>query len=146
MTGLNHLMLRASIYFTAGCIGGLVNSVFAWFFGVSGINALLGISLAPAFTSTWLYLRLVWGGIWGFLFLLPVLEDKPLYVRALLFSLVPCSVQLFVVFPFKLGKGYMGLELGMMAPMLVLLLNLVWAYTTGLWIRYAVSGRPVGTA
>ncbi len=34
--------------------------------------AALGVKIAPAFTPAWLYQRLVWGGLWGWLFLLPV--------------------------------------------------------------------------
>ena len=62
-------------------------------------------------SSSWLYPRIVWGGIWGLLFILPMLDSKLLRKGSVL-SLFPTAVQLFVIFPFKAGKGMAGLELG----------------------------------
>ncbi|HQU15863.1 MAG: hypothetical protein B7Z66_06370 [Chromatiales bacterium 21-64-14] len=143
MTQEPDFLTRASLYFAAGGIGGAANSFAAWFFGVTGVNTLLGISLTPAFTPGWLYLRVVWGGIWGLLFLLPLFRLQPLYIRATFLSLIPCAVQLLIVFPLKLKKGYWGLELGTMTPLLILALNLVWGYTTALWLALTVQRKPV---
>lgn len=141
MTQEPDFLTRVSLYFAAGCIGGAANSLAAWLFGVSGINTLLGIALIPTFTPGWLYLRVVWGGVWGLLFLLPVLALRPLYVRAAFLSLIPCAVQLLVVFPLKLKKGYWGLELGTMTPLLILVLNLVWGYATAFWLSLTAQRR-----
>lgn len=124
-----------SVCFAAGSFGGLSNSLFNWLCGTSGINAALGIALKPAFTPEWLYVRLVWGGLWGLLFCLPLLKNKSIYIRASILFLLPLLVQLFIVFPFKLNKGYMGVDLGTLTPVLVILANLVWAYTTAYWIK-----------
>ncbi|MBL4756179.1 MAG: hypothetical protein JKY32_00630 [Rhizobiales bacterium] len=125
--------------FSAGAAGALANSVTVWLFGAVGINAALGVSIAPSISAAWLYPRIVWGGIWGFLLLLPLLKDRWL-ARGALFSLAPTLVQLLVVFPYKADKGMFGLDLGTMTPVLVLLFNLVWGILAA-WIYNRSTNR-----
>ena len=61
-----------SLVFGAGCWGALWNSLAVWLFGFLGVAGILGVKIAPALTAPWLYPRLVWGGIWGLLFLVPL--------------------------------------------------------------------------
>ncbi|MFY7806288.1 MAG: hypothetical protein ACOVQ7_22980, partial [Limnoraphis robusta] len=68
---------KLTVFFAAGCLGGLVNSLGVWLFGLLGITTTLGVSIAPQFTPPWLYPRIVWGGLWGFLFFLPGLTYTP---------------------------------------------------------------------
>ena len=84
--------------FGAGCFGGLVNSTVIWLSGHYHLTARMGVKLAPSMSPPWLYPRIVWGGIWGFLFLFPVWEGSILK-RGILLSLVPTLVQLFNVLP-----------------------------------------------
>ena len=63
---------RAAMSFAARAFGALVNSVAVWAAGAYRLTARLGVGIAPALTANWLYPRLVWGGLWGFLFLLPL--------------------------------------------------------------------------
>jgi hypothetical protein len=95
---------KISLAFTAGCLGGLANAVFLWLFGVIGLTAALGVYLAPTFTPPWLYQRLVWGGIWGWLFLLP-LTGLSYPARGLLFSLGPSWYSFWWSFPSRPTKG-----------------------------------------
>jgi len=122
--------------FAAGCLGALANSLAVWAFGYSGISASLGVSISPTLTAQWLYPRIVWGGLWGLLFILPMLQTKPLLKGAIL-SLFPTAVQLFVVFPFIAHKGMAGLELGLLTPLCVLFFNWVWGVVSALSIRMA---------
>lgn len=125
--------------FSAGALGGLLNSLAVWAFGAAGITAALGVKLAPALTPGWLYPRLVWGGIWGALFLIPLRGSH--FMRGLLWSLGPSAVQLFVVFPMKAKKGAMGLELGVLTPLFVLFYNAVWGVAAAYWLKYSGEGR-----
>lgn len=125
-----------SLAFSSGCLGGLVNSLAVWIFGVLGITQTLGVKLAPALSKSWFYPRIVWGGLWGFLFLLPFLRGSP-FLRGLLYSLGPTAVQLFIVFPVQAQKGLMGIDLGMMTPMFVLFFNALWGVCAALWLRSA---------
>ena len=91
---------RLLIYFAAGCLGALANSLTVWIFGDLGITKTFHVAIAPALTPAWLYPRIVWGGIWGLLFLLPFMNSKPIR-KGMLLSIIPTIVQLLVVFPIK---------------------------------------------
>lgn len=126
---------QATVAFAAGCLGGLANSLAVWLFGKYGITHAMGVRIAPALIPVWLYPRIVWGGLWGLLFLLPLLKGR-IVSRGLLISLGPTLVQLLVVFPYKAGKGMLGLKLGLLTPLFVFIFNAVWGLTTAWWIKY----------
>jgi len=128
------LVRTISLIFAAGCCGGLAKAIIAWFFGAAGINALLGFQMTPALTPFWLYQHLVWGGIWVFLFLLPL--KGSIYGRDVLYSLGQTLVQLLVVFP-KMGKGILGLQLGYLAPVLVAFFGVIWGLAAAMWLKYS---------
>jgi len=127
-------MKTTLIFFSAGCLGALANSIALWLFGYYGITSSFGVSIAPSLSANWLYPRIVWGGIWGLLFILPLLNSK-LLLKGTILSLFPTAVQLFVVFPFKAHKGVAGLELGLYTPLFVLFFNWVWGVVTALTLK-----------
>ena len=129
-------MKKALIFFAAGCLGAFANSVVVWLFGDFGITKSLGVSISPALTASWLYPRIVWGGIWGWLFFLPLLNSKPL-AKGTILSLFPTIVQLFIVFPYKAHKGVAGIDLGVLTPMFVFVFNWVWGVVSSLTIKYS---------
>ena len=129
-------MKKLLIFFAAGCLGALANSIAVWLFGYFGITSSFGVSIAPSLSSNWLYPRIVWGGIWGLLFILPMLESK-LLLKATVLSLFPTAVQLFVVFPLKAHKGMAGLDLGLYTPLFVFFFNWVWGAVTAIAIKCA---------
>jgi len=123
-----------ALSFSAGCVGGLSNSVVVWLAGAVGITASLGVSIAPAFTPDWLYPRVVWGGLWGFLFILPLLKTSPC-VRGLTFSAGPTAVQLLIIFPYVANKGFFGLGLGTLTPVFVVIFNAVWGLAAAAMLK-----------
>ena len=129
-------MKKLLICFAAGCLGALANSLAVWVFGDMGISRQLGVAIAPNLSAGWLYPRIVWGGIWGFLFLLPMLRSKP-FLQGSVLSLAPTAVQLFYVFPVMAHKGIGGLELGLLTPLLVLFFNWIWGIVTAFTIKFA---------
>jgi len=133
---MDKLLRDLTIAFAAGALGALANSLAVWVFGGLGITAALGVKIAPALTPAWLYPRLVWGGIWGFLLVLPVMRSKP-FGRGLLFSLAPTLAMLFIVFPVKTPMGVAGLGLGALTPAFVLFFNAIWGVVAAFWFRYA---------
>jgi hypothetical protein len=135
---MTSLARTLSLAFAAGAVGALANSVTAWASGAYGVSQALGVSIAPGFTLAWLYPRLVWGGLWGLLFAVPLARPHGLALGFLL-SLAPTAYQLLVVFPQR-GSGLFGLELGAMTPVLVLVLNAVWGLTAALWLRMVRGG------
>ncbi len=131
---MSNLARKTSLVFAAGCLGGLINSLAVWIFGELGISSALGVSIAPKLTPAWLYPRLVWGGIWGLLFLLPLMKTS-IFARGLIYSIGPTLVQLFVVFPMKANKGMLGLDLGMLTPVLVVIFNAIWGWSAAIWLK-----------
>lgn len=129
-----------SLVFAAGCLGGMANALVVWLFGVWGISSALGVDMAPALTPAMIYPRVVWGGLWGVVFLLP-LAKKSWFARGFFWSLAPSVGRLMVVFPYKDGVGFLGLELGWMTPLLVIFSNAVWGWVTALWILAARERR-----
>ena len=131
---MGRLLQRLSFAFAAGSVGGLVNSVALWLAGQNGLTALLRVNIHPRLTPDWLYPRLVWGGLWGLLLLLPLAKSKPV-LRGMLISLGPTLAQLFYFFPSVQHKGVMGMALGTLTPLLVFVLNAVWGLAAVFWLK-----------
>jgi len=129
-------MKKPLIVFAAGCLGALANSLAVWSFGYYDITSSLGVAIAPSLSADWLYPRIVWGGLWGLLFVLPMLPSRWLLKGAIL-SLFPTAAQLFVVFPFMAHKGMGGLDLGLLTPLFVLFFNWIWGVVAALSIKLA---------
>jgi hypothetical protein len=129
---------RLSLVFAAGAAGGLANSIALWTAGTSGLTAALGVRIEPSLTPEWLYPRLVWGGLWGLLFLLPLASQRWV-AQGLALGLLPALVQLFVIFPQRTPAGTLGLELGTLTPLVVLAANAVWGLAASAWLR--ATGR-----
>lgn len=131
---------RMSLAYAAGTVGGLFNGFSVWLLGYLGITAALGVKMAPALTAAMLYPRLVWGGLWGFLFLLPFLRRSPL-LRGIVYGILPSLVALFIVFPIKVPHGMLGLPLGTLTPLVVLLVNIIWGIVASYWFHLVEEHR-----
>jgi hypothetical protein len=126
---------RLSIVFSAGALGGLLNALLFWLFGLAGITALVGIAAPVKWDPQHLYWGVTWGGIWGVLFLLPALRGSVM-LRGALFGLPPTLVAWFIVFPLR-GMGLLGLKVGLLMPLLAIVLNTVWGIGAAIWMRRA---------
>jgi len=127
-----------AVCFCAGLIGALISSLFLWMIGGWGLTAMAGVKLAPALTTDWLYPRLIWGGLWSIPYFLSVGMPRARrhWVRkALWCSLLPTLAMLFITFPYQMGLGQGGLRLGLLTPLFVLIVNLVWGFFTGVFTR-----------
>ncbi|MFO0995647.1 MAG: hypothetical protein U1F33_03115 [Alphaproteobacteria bacterium] len=125
---------RLSLAFAAGALGALAHGFALWFAGHIHLTAAIGVAIAPGLNTIWFYPHIVWGGLWGFLFALPVLE-RSWVVRGLVLSLAPTLVQLFVIFPERTTAGTMGLGLGHLTPLVVLVANGIWGLAAAGWYR-----------
>jgi hypothetical protein len=105
--------------------------------GVVGISDLIGIGMKPEFTAPWVYQRMIWGGLWMLLLLLPVLKQR-IALRGMLFSLLPSAMMLFVVLP-SMGKGMFGLGFGTLMPVVVVGLNFLYGIVASYWYAKASS-------
>lgn len=129
---------QLSLVFAAGAVGALANSVALWAAGTSGLTGALGVRIAPALAPAWLYPRVVWGGLWGLLFLLPLASQRWV-AQGLMLSVFPTLVQLFVIFPYRTDAGALGTRLGALTPLVVIAANAVWGIVASAWLR--VTGR-----
>ncbi|MGQ4649668.1 hypothetical protein [Lyngbya aestuarii] len=131
---------QISLYLTAGAVGALVNSLVVWAAGTTGLTAALGAKIAPTLTPPWLYQRLIWGALWGLLFFIPMKRTfntrKNIVRRGLLVSLGPTLAQLLFFFP-STGKGWLGIQLGVIVPLLVIIFNAIWGIVAAAWIETA---------
>ena len=132
---MNRTLKTISLIFTAGCFGGLAKGLAAWLGGAIGINALLGSKFAPPLTPEWIYIHVVWGGIWALLFLLPI-RGWSAYSLGILYSLPQTLIALLVMFP-KMGRGLWGWQLGYSTPFLILCFGFVWGLATAYWWKHA---------
>lgn len=128
------MIRKISSAYVGGALGALVDSINIWVLGKIGFTALIGVGLRPEFRLPWLYQRLVWGGIWGLILVIPFLARR-IVLRGMLMSLAPTAMVFFVVFP-GMGKGSYGLGFGTLTPVLVLLLNFVWGIVASYWYEY----------
>jgi hypothetical protein len=122
--------------FAAGCVGGLIYCVTMWLFTRYGITQSFGVSLYGSLSPQWMYPRIVWGGLWGLLFLLPMLTSS-IFARSFVISLIPAFVQLFIIYPFYTNKGFAGMQLGVLTPLLVWFFYWVWSFATVITLRLA---------
>jgi len=127
-----------AVCFFAGLLGALANSLAAWLAGNWGLTTTAGVAMTPELTKTWLYPRLVWGGVWGlaYFFVVASPRHRRRWVRkGLWISLLPSAVQLYYVFPYHTPFGTLGLGLGALTTLFVLMFNGIWGFFTGLFTR-----------
>jgi hypothetical protein len=126
---------KISSAFSGGIFGALVDSFNVWLLAHAGITSMIGISFTPTPSPNWLYPRLIWGGIWALLLVLPLLKNK-IVLRGILMSLFPSTMMLFKVMP-TIGKGLLGLKYGTLFPLMVLLLNCIYGIIAAFWYQAA---------
>ncbi len=130
------LMRKLSLMFAAGAFGVVANSLVAWGCDVSGLASLGGLGIAPTITPAGLYPRIVWGGIWGLAFFLPLPFPKSKWlIRGALLSLAPTAAQLVGILPANTQPGALGLDAGRLTPLLVAAFNVVWGMAAAGWLR-----------
>jgi hypothetical protein len=129
------VLRRLSLLYAAGSFGGLANALAVWALGYFKIAAAAGVKIAPALTPEMIYPRLVWGGLWGLVFLLPFFRNSPL-LRGIVFGLAPALVALLVVFPAKPPNVLLGLNLGNLTPLFVVIYNIVWGVAASYWLHH----------
>ncbi len=133
------LLERASVCFAGGVCGGLVASFGAWLAGRYGWADALGVPMAMSFDAAWIHGRLIWCGLWGLLFLPPMLEGSILW-RGLFLSLCPSLAQLFLGTGGQATAGVWGLGEGTWTLLFVFGLNALWGWGTAAWVVIAAGG------
>ncbi|MCO1333060.1 hypothetical protein MO867_01785 [Microbulbifer sp. OS29] len=115
---MREIVRNLSICFAVGSFGGLCYALGLWAMGHYGITQWLGVDLAPSLSNAYLYQRVVWGGVFGLLFLLP--WRNAWLMRGALLSLLPAGLMLLYLLPQR-GYDYGALILGQMTPLVIIL-------------------------
>lgn len=133
------LISRAAMYYAAASAGGLAVALTAWGLGQAGVADALGVGINPPMQLPWLYKMIVWGGLWGLIFLLPI-KLGPLWLKALVMTLAPVLVALVVFTPMR-GGALFALDKGAMAPFYIYAINIPWGLTTAYLGRWFGAPR-----
>ena len=129
-------MKNVLVVFAAGCLGALIQVLVMWLFTRYGVTHSLNVNITGSLAPNWIYPRIIWGGMWGFLFLLPILTSS-VFMRSFVIALIPTGVQLFIIYPFYQGKGIGGLTLGILTPFVVLFFYWIWSLATTVTLKLA---------
>src|SRR5512144_2998242 len=125
----------ASMSFADGAFDAIINSCK---YGASElITSRHDVRIAPHLAADWLYPRTVWGGLWGFLFMLPLVRGY-WWLRGIILSLGPSAFQMLYVFPRETGEGYFGLGLGALTPVFVFAANAILGLSATWMLRTTV--------
>jgi len=130
------MLTRVALYYAAASLGGLAVVLTAWALGQAGVPDVLGVALKPKLELPWLYRAVVWGGLWGLVFLLPV-NIQPLWLKGLVLTLAPVLAALVYFIPMR-GGAMFALDRGALAPFYIYAINIPWGLVT------AYLGRRLG--
>ncbi len=123
----------AAAYF-AGAVAALGATLALWLLARADLLAAIGVSLAPVLEWGFLAERVFAGSLWG-LGLVAVRGWIPNLTRAaLVLSLAPSAVELFVLLP-ESGRGMLGSAYGALTPVVILAANAFWGWLLVLGVR-----------
>jgi hypothetical protein len=123
-----------SLAFMAGCIGGLIFALLLGLSNLVGLSNLLGVGFKARLTPLWIYTNIVYGGIWGLLFLIPWLSKWPL-LKGFLFSLIPTLLIFFLLMP--LLSGFFNTHFSQQTYWFIFVVNAIAGICAGVWIMLA---------
>lgn len=128
----------ASLAFTAGALGALANRILIWVLGVMAVVPPTHFGFpVPMPTKLWLYTAIVWGGLWGFLFLIPWRASW--WLRGIVLGFGPSLGVWLVIYPYVAHAGFFGLSHGIGALVIPFLANnIVWGLVASWW--YDLTG------
>lgn len=128
---MSNALRGVALCFAAGAAAGFIKCVAAWLLVRYGIAAQLGASVLGSLSPVVLHPRIVIGGLWGLLFLLPMARSSVL-VSGMLWGVVVAAAEL-VLFPLIAGRTPALLT---MTALVALLLWLVWGLASALLLRW----------
>lgn len=122
---------QVALCFAAGAAGGFAKCAVSWGAARGGVTVVVGLHGATALQPGALYARIVWGGLWALLFLLPPLRRSVLFGGVV--AAVVVTLMQWVVLPLWWHAAIHFAPL----PMLdALLLNMVWGLVAAALLRW----------
>ena len=117
----------------AGALGGFTSGILVWALGAAGITPALGFAMTPELTFGWMFRRIFASAIWGLIFLIPIYRHSPVLKGAVL-GVLPWLSSILVVLPYRMGAGFLGMDLGMGTPVWTLIFGMIWGVTGTLFL------------
>ncbi len=136
---MDRWQVRASLGFASGALAAVVQGLLIVLCSALGLFLVLGVPLEIEGSRFWFYQRIVWGGLWGLLFAVPLLDAWPQWRRGLVIAVLPAAATFFWFLPFQDQQGWLGLKLGPMMPVIVLFFALLWGAIAGWWVGHATA-------
>lgn len=124
------LLRRLALCFSAGTVGGLAKGGVVWCCAQFASTAALASYLASAQYPAGIYVRMVWGGVAAFLFMLPIVRSA-WFVRGLFWGLIVSALQIVVIPLF----GHSGIRLMVIPLLSTAVLSCVWGLATAAVLR-----------
>ena len=131
---MNTVYARMSVAAAAGAVGGVLQTLIIVALSEMSLFQLVGLPFKIPFTLPYLYQRITWGGLWGLLFLIPLLPNTAHWKRGLIFAAGPALASLLFFLPFQDDMGWFGLKMGVVWPVVVVIFALIWGYIAGSWL------------
>ncbi len=128
---MSNVPRAVALCFAAGAAAGFLQCVAAWLLQRYGIAAQVGAHVVGTLTPSVIHPRVVIGGLWALLFLLPMARSSVL-VSGLLWGLVVAAAEL-LLFPLIAGRTPSLLN---MTALFALLLWLLWGVLAALLLRW----------
>ncbi|MGH7006356.1 MAG: hypothetical protein ACREIP_20615 [Alphaproteobacteria bacterium] len=130
------LLRLLTLGFGAGAFGACVLVLVAYLLARFGVPEQLGITFPPRPMPAALYQAVVWGGIWGLLLVVPVMNRLWWLKGIIIGALATVALLLYFAPPLRDGP--------MMRLLYVLVLNAFWGVAAGFWWVIVSGARKNG--
>ena len=123
---LNHIL----ICYAAGSAASLLGLLLWYLVSHSHLINLLSLPNFGGWSITLAQSRLLWGGLWGLLFALPLLKRHP-WQRGIWLAIFPCMMTLWTHDAWSISYFFS------LHPLVVIIDHLLWGLACAWLIRYA---------
>ena len=107
---------------------------------IAMLSAMMGSGLAMGWVAHFMIGSIVWGVL--FAFLAPKLPGVSFWLKGVYFGIVAWVLMMVVVMPMA-GAGFFGMKFGMVAPVMTLVLHLIYGAVLG-GVYLALQNRGNG--
>jgi hypothetical protein len=134
---MHNIYSKLSLAFAGGVVGGVVQSLIIVALSEFAFFQLIGTDFKVLLNLPYLYQRATWGGLWGLLFVIPILTGWHHRQRGLVFAAGPAAASFLYFLPILDHKGWFGLGVGLVWPVVVIVFALIWGFVAGAWLDRA---------
>lgn len=132
---MSSLLKNISIYFTAGVIGTLIKTFVVIFIARHGLHSILSSSVVFSTSQFHIYRALIFGGLWGLCFFLPI--KNIFLLKGIVISIIYSAFLLLYYFPVVANDGIFASDYGGLAWIYIVFINLIWGVFADLFVRLA---------